>query len=287
MIDLPGFVLSGVGIGALVFGIVDGAEAGWTTTNAIVGLRCRRRALLGFVAWELRTPKPMLDVRLFGLRGFSTGTLALTVQFLCLYGFFFVGLQFLQLTLGLQRAVSAAGLLPMAAIVMPMSKVAPQLVDRLGQRRRHDERPAAPRPAVSASCRGWTPDRPTGTSSAGWPCSALGMALTSTPSTTAIVASLPRCQAGVASAMNDVSRELGFGAGHRHPRLAVQQRLPGGDRRCTTGGAPGRGRPRRRGVGRRRARRGVATRTRRGTSWPTPCRARSPSASPTPWSPAR
>ncbi len=45
----------------------------------------------------------MLDVRLFRLRGFSTGALALTVQFLCLFGFFFVGLQFLQLILGLQR----------------------------------------------------------------------------------------------------------------------------------------------------------------------------------------
>ena len=47
VIDLPGYVLSGIGIGALVYGIIDGAEAGWTATNALDrphgGGRCARR----------------------------------------------------------------------------------------------------------------------------------------------------------------------------------------------------------------------------------------------------
>ena len=100
VIDVPGFVLSGVGIGALVYGIVHGAESGWTTVSALTGSRSRQQRWSASSLWELRVSRPMLDVRLFGLRGFSTGTVALTVQFLCLYGFFFVGLQFLQLTLG-------------------------------------------------------------------------------------------------------------------------------------------------------------------------------------------
>ena len=212
VIDLPGFVLSGVGIGALVFGIVDGAEAGWTTTNAVAGLAAATAALIGFVAWELRVAKPMLDVRLFRLRGFSTGALTLTIQFLCLYGFFFVGLQFLQLTLGYSALLSAAALLPMAAIVMPMSKMAPQLVDRLGQRAvmtsgllligRGPRRHVATRRGIGVLA---LPRR------AG--VFGIGMALSSTPSTTAIVTSLPRSKQGVASAMNDVSRELGSALG--------------------------------------------------------------------------
>ena len=86
VIDLPGYLLSGVGIGALIFGIIDGAEAGWTATSAIVGLAVAALALVSFVFWELRTPTPMLDVRLFRLRGFSTGALGLTVQFSAVSG---------------------------------------------------------------------------------------------------------------------------------------------------------------------------------------------------------
>jgi hypothetical protein len=97
---MPGYLLSGVGIGALIFAIIDGAEAGSTATTAIAGLVAAATALVSFVLWELRTPTPMLDVRLFRVRGFSTGTVGLTVQFLCLFGFFLVGLQFLLLMLG-------------------------------------------------------------------------------------------------------------------------------------------------------------------------------------------
>jgi EmrB/QacA subfamily drug resistance transporter len=212
VIDLPGFVLSGIGIGALIYGIVDGAEAGWTSATALAGLAVAASALIAFVVWELRTPRPMLDVRLFRLRGFGTGTLALTVQFLCLFGFFFVGLQFLQLTLGYSPLKSAAGLLPMATIVMPMSKVAPRLVDRLGQR-------AVMTTGLVLLGGGLALMSRLDAGSTYWQflCGLAvfgsGMALTSTPSTTAIVASLPRAKQGVASAMNDVSRELGSALG--------------------------------------------------------------------------
>jgi len=212
VIDLPGFVLSGIGIGALVYGIVDGAEAGWTTVNAMAGLAVAVAALAAFVLWELRTAKPMLDVRLFTNRGFSTGTLALTVQFLCLFGFFFVGLQFLQLTLGYSPLKSALGLLPMATIVMPVSRVAPRVVDRFGHR-------AVMATGLAGLGIGLGIMSQLDGGSSYWHflggliVFGLGMALTSTPSTTAIVSSLPRAKQGVASAMNDVSRELGSALG--------------------------------------------------------------------------
>jgi EmrB/QacA subfamily drug resistance transporter len=212
VIDMPGFLLSGIGIGALVYGIVDGAEAGWTTINALLGLSVAAAALVAFVVWELRTAKPMLDVRLFALRGFSTGTLALTVQFLCLFGFFMVGLQFLQLTLGYSPLVSALCLLPMGAIVMPMSRVAPHLVERHGQR-------AVMTIGLTCLAAGLgIMSRLDGSSTywhflAGLIVFGFGMAFTSTPSTTAIVTSLPRAKQGVASAVNDVSRELGSALG--------------------------------------------------------------------------
>jgi len=100
----------------------------------------------------------------------------------------------------------------MAVIVMPMSRVAPRLVERFGQR------------GVMTTGLVWLAvglgllsrldagfsyrDFLVGLLAFG-----VGMALTSTPATTAIVTSLPRAKQGVASAMNDVSRELGSALG--------------------------------------------------------------------------
>ncbi|HSB86207.1 MAG TPA: MFS transporter, partial [Ilumatobacteraceae bacterium] len=236
VIDLPGYLLSGVGVGALIFAIIDGAEAGWTASNALAGLAVAAVALAGFVAWELHTPRPMLDVRLFRLRGFSTGTLALTVQFLCLFGFFLVGLQFLLLVLGFGALHSAICVLPLAMIVMPLSRIAPHLIEKFGQR------------AVMSSGLGCLGAglaimaQLQGDSSywhflAGLVVFGLGMAFTSTPATTAIVSSLPLAKQGVGSAVNDVSRELGsalgiailgslFNAGYSHAVGRATAALP-------------------------------------------------------------
>lgn len=211
-IDLPGFVLSGVGIGALVFAIIDGAEAGWTSFNAVAAGAVAVVSLLSFVLWELRTPRPMLDVRLFALRGFGTGSLALTVQFLCLFGFFLVGLQFLQLMLGYSPLHSAISLLPLGMVVMPMSRRAPHVVERFGARR-------VMTVGLTSLAAGLAIMSTLDADSSYWHflggllVFAFGMAFTSTPATTAIVSSLPRAKQGVASAMNDVSREVGSAVG--------------------------------------------------------------------------
>jgi EmrB/QacA subfamily drug resistance transporter len=234
--DLPGSILSGVGIGALVLGIIEGAEVGWAGPGAVAGLGVAAVVLVAFVLWELRTARPMLDVRLFRLRGFGTGTVALTVQFLCLFGFFFVGLQFLQLVLGYSALISAVSLLPMAAIVLPMSRIAPHLVERFGPR-------AVMTAGLTALAAGLGMMAQLSSDSSYWQflgglaIFGLGMSLTSTPATTAIVSSLPLAKQGVGSAVNDVSREVGsavgiailgslFNAGYGHAVGAVTTQLP-------------------------------------------------------------
>jgi len=212
VIDLPGYLLSGIGIGALVFAIIDGAHAGWTSGTPIAGLIAATTALGGFVAWELHTPRPMLDVRLFKLPGFSTGTVALTVQFLCLFGFFLVGLQFLLLVLGFSPFHSALCVLPLGMVVMPLSRVAPRILDRFGQR-------AVMSSGLACLAAGLAiMSQLDGDSSywhflAGLIVCGLGMAFTSTPATSAIVGSLPLAKQGIGSAVNDVSRELGSALG--------------------------------------------------------------------------
>ena len=86
-----------------------------------LGRHARRAApsrvvtLVGFVLRELRTPTPLLDVRLFRLRGFSAGSLSVTAQFFAAFGFFFVVLQYLQFVVG--RSPLRGGAHPAAAAV--------------------------------------------------------------------------------------------------------------------------------------------------------------------------
>jgi len=73
-LDLVGTGLSAVGIGSLVFGIIEGADKGWTDPFALIGLCLAAIGLSGFVLWSLRAEHPLLDPRLFKLRGFSAGS---------------------------------------------------------------------------------------------------------------------------------------------------------------------------------------------------------------------
>ena len=90
---------------------------------------------VGFVLWELRRPHPMLDPRLFALRGFGSGSLSITVQFFAAFGFFFAILQYLQFVVGLSPLQAAIRLLPLPVVLIPLARTAPRLAVRLGFRR--------------------------------------------------------------------------------------------------------------------------------------------------------
>jgi len=211
-LDLVGTGLSAVGIGSLVFGIIEGADKGWTDPFALVGLCLAAIGLSGFVLWSLRAEHPLLDPRLFKLRGFSAGSIGITAQFLGAFGFFFVGLQFLQLILGYSPLKSAVALLPMILAVMPTSQLAPRLATRLGTK-------TVMVTGLSLMAVGFLTlaqlDAGSGYLSfmGGLLIFGIGMALAGTPATTAIVSSLPAAKQGVASAMNDTTREVGSALG--------------------------------------------------------------------------
>jgi Na+/melibiose symporter-like transporter len=164
------------------------------------------------VLWELRRVEPMLDPRNFLKRGFGAGSLSVTAQFFAAFGFFFLALPYLQLVLGYSTLEASFSLLPMAAVVMPMSRVAPRLADRVGFR-------VTGAIGLSLMGTGFGVLSTLGTDSSYWhfllgllPFGA-GMAFAGSPATAAIVSSMPREKQGVASAVNDLSRELGGALG--------------------------------------------------------------------------
>ncbi len=211
-LDVVGAVLSLVAVAGVVLGIIEGPERGWGDPVAVGALATGLVAAVAFVLWELRHPHPLLDPRLFRLRGFSAGSLTITVQFFASFGLFFTVLQYLQFVVGMSPLRAAAALLPLPLVMIPLARNAPRIAARFGFRR------IAPL-GLLLSAAGLAALSTLGTDfgygwfAAGLVVFAMGMALAGTPSTTAITESLPDAKQGVASAVNDTARELGSALG--------------------------------------------------------------------------
>jgi EmrB/QacA subfamily drug resistance transporter len=211
-LDLPGAVLSLVGVSSLVYAIIEGADRGWTGAGTLAAGAVAVVTLAGFVLRELHTPTPLLDVRLFRLRGFGAGSLSATAQFFAAFGFFFVVLQYLQFVVGRSPLQAALTLLPLPLLLLPSARLAPRLADRFGTNRIA----ALGLTSIAAglaviSLLGVRLDQVT--FYVGLALFGVGMGLAGTTATTAITASLPQAKQGVASAMNDLSREFGSALG--------------------------------------------------------------------------
>jgi len=211
-LDPVGSLISVLGLAAIVYGTIEGPDRGWNDPVTLAALVGGFAAVALFVVWELKREQPMVDPRNFLRRGFGAGSLSITVQFFAFFGFLFLALPYLQLVLGYSPLQAAAALLPMAAVVIPLSRFAPKIAGRVGVR-------VTGPLGLGLMATGFIVLSTLGTRASYWHLLAgllpvgAGMALAGSPATTAIVASLPREKQGVASAINDVSRELGGALG--------------------------------------------------------------------------
>ena len=202
-------LLAAVGI---VFGIVEGPDRGWGDALTVTGFAVGALALAAFVGWELRRAEPLLDVRLFRLKGFGAGSGVIMIQFFGSFGLFFIILQYLQYVADLSPFRAAIALLPLPVFLVPTARNAPKIAARFGADR------VLPLGLV-LSASGLAVMTSLGTHLVYWHLAlglalfGAGMGLAGTPATTAIVSSLPTAKQGVGSAMNDLSRELGSALG--------------------------------------------------------------------------
>jgi EmrB/QacA subfamily drug resistance transporter len=211
-LDVTGGVISAAGLGILVYAIIEGPERGWTDSLTLGAFAVAVILLVAFVAWELRREQPLLDPRLFRLRGFGAGTVSITLQFLAFFGFIFVVLQYVQFVLGYSPLGAGLALAPMAVLVMGLSPRVPSLIERFGPGR------VAP-VGLALMAAGFAVLSTATVDSTYWLLLAglvplgVGGALATIPATTAIVSSLPQAKQGVASAVNDLAREVGGALG--------------------------------------------------------------------------
>ncbi|MEU6992282.1 MFS transporter [Streptomyces sp. NPDC046465] len=233
--DVGGAVCTALAPAGLVYALIEGNDAGWGRPVVLVAMAVTVVAGAAYVVLGMRTEDPLLDPRLFRNQGFRAGAVALTVQFMAVFGFFFVGLQYLQLVLAYSPLKSALALVPVAVVVAVVSEVAPRLAVRAGMR-------TVLIGGLGLLGAGLLTLSFIDIDSGYLPflgslvLAGPGIGLTGVVGTSAITGSLPRDQQGVASAMNDVTREAGAAigialtgslfAGHYRSSLPDLSRLP-------------------------------------------------------------
>jgi len=210
--DLVGSALSIIAVGLFVFGLMEGPHRGWTDAAVLACIILGLAAATGFVLTELRTPAPLLDVRLFTHRAFGSGALTLLFQFVAMFGVFFIVVQYLQLVLGYSPLGSSIQLIPLILLVMTVSVLIPPLVPRVGLRFLFTGGLAV----LTGSfvlIGNLDPQSSTVLINVALLLPGVGLGMVSAPATHAIVSSTPDDKQGVASAVNDATRELGAAIG--------------------------------------------------------------------------
>ena len=116
--DVVGLILAGLGVFGLVYGIVRGNDAGWSSGEVLLALVGGVVLLGAFVVWESRANAPLLPLRLFRDRSFTVANLIGVTFSLGIFGSIFILIQFLQVVQG--HSPLEAGLMTMPWTLAPM-----------------------------------------------------------------------------------------------------------------------------------------------------------------------
>ncbi len=211
-LDVVGAGLSIGALASLLYAIIEAPNHGWTGGPTLEAAGVGLAFGIAFAAWELRAEYPMLDLRFFRNRRFSAGSAAITLVFFAMFGTFFLLTQYLQLVLGYSALEAGLRTLPAPLTIMVTAPMSARLAERFGTRAVVATGLATVAVGLGiASTLGV--DSPYGVLAASLVVLAAGMGLTMAPSTAAIMSSLPLGKAGVGSAVNDTTRELGGALG--------------------------------------------------------------------------
>jgi len=206
--DPIGATLSVAALGSILYAIIEGPSAGWTS-NEVAGLGALGLVLtMMFVWWERRTEYPMLPIEFFRDKGFTLGLIAISLAFFVMFSFMFTQMLHFQLVRGHSSFQAALRFLPLPLGLMPAAANSDRLCARFGS----NNVVAVGLTLIATAMLIFT------TVEIGTDYTVLflifflcglGMGLTMAPSTTMVMDSIPPDKAGVGSATNDASREVG------------------------------------------------------------------------------
>ena len=133
-LDGVGLILSTVGIGLLVYTIIEAPGRGWSAPASVAGFAGAIVVLAAFAMWERRVRAPMLDVRLFGNLRFSAASASVTVAFFTLFGFIFMITMYFQFMHGYSPFSTGLRTLPVALSMGAASVFGTRLAVRVGNK---------------------------------------------------------------------------------------------------------------------------------------------------------
>jgi EmrB/QacA subfamily drug resistance transporter len=133
-LDLPGVGLASAGLFGIVWGLVRGNSVGWGSPEIVFALLGGAVVLALFVLWELRTDEPMLPLRFFRNRTFTSANVASLLMFFGMFGSIFLLAQFFQTVQGYSPLDAGLRILPWTAMPIFVAPIAGALSDRIGGR---------------------------------------------------------------------------------------------------------------------------------------------------------
>jgi len=134
--DLPGFLLSGTGLGSLMYGVSEGPDLGWGSGHVVATIVAGLLLLGAMVAVELRTSEPIVALRLLGDRLFRSGNVVMVLVSVSFFGTLFAVSLYYQDGRGMTALASGLSTFPEAIGVMAGAQLASRvLYRRLGPRR--------------------------------------------------------------------------------------------------------------------------------------------------------
>jgi len=211
-LDWIGAVVIGAALAVFVFGVVQAPVRGWTHPIVWGCMSAGIALAAAFAVVELRREHPLLDVQLFARPDFATGSVGITFLFFANFGFFFVAMQYMQLILGYSPLETAFALTPLAVPIMVLGATMHLYLPRIGLR-------VAVALGLFLIAAGLFSMRFLDAGSTYidliWPIlvTSAGIGLCVAPTTSAIMNAVPNEKQGVASAVNDATREVGAAIG--------------------------------------------------------------------------
>ncbi|MBF6340494.1 DHA2 family efflux MFS transporter permease subunit [Nocardia abscessus] len=212
-LDPAGLLLSAGGVLAIVWGVIHGADDGWTSASVLSALVGGAVLLVALVVWELRVPEPMLPLRLFRSRAFSVSNVVGFAFSVGVFGSIFLLAQYFQVVQGYSPLESGVRTMPWTMAPMVVAPIAGLLVDRVGARTLITTGQVLLAAALAWMAAITTVEVDYGAYVAPFLLAGVGMGLTFAPASTIVMASATAEDQAMASGTNNTVREVGVAMG--------------------------------------------------------------------------